>query len=201
MARPERVEPGAHFSLRVILSHAGGEPRAGNNHAERWAKEIACRQARLSFPAAKNGTRTSGAKTAAGEIGGSLRLCSKPPTRRRARRIPSRSTASVFDGSRYQYGEVLKGLWVDISAGEFRDGRRRSLIARRLHHVDHDPRTLRSRLKDAVRDHDQCVERSRWEGRLPVPYLATVKIFIGPEGKDQPFAEKTVHGEIARSWI
>lgn len=22
---------------------------------------------------------------------------------------------------------------------------------------------------DAVRDHDQCVERSRWEGRLPVP--------------------------------
>jgi len=33
------------------------------------------------------------------------------------------------------------------------------------------------------------------------PYLATVKTFIGPEGKDQHFAEKTVHGEIARSWI
>jgi hypothetical protein len=39
------------------------------------------------------------------------------------------------------------------------------------------------------------------KGGYLYPYLATVKTFIGPEGKDQPFAEKTVHGEIARSWI
>ena len=39
------------------------------------------------------------------------------------------------------------------------------------------------------------------KGGYPYPYLATVKTFIGPEEKDQPFAEKTVHGEIARSWI
>jgi hypothetical protein len=33
-------------------------------------------------------------------------------------------------------------------------------------------------------------------------YLATAKTFIGgPEGADQPFAEKTVEGVIARSWI
>jgi hypothetical protein len=32
-------------------------------------------------------------------------------------------------------------------------------------------------------------------------YLATGKTFTGPEGRDQPFAEKTVHGEIVRSWI
>ena len=115
-----------------------------------------------------------------------------------ARPIPSRSTASVFDGSRYQYGGVLKGLWVDISAGEFRDGRRRSLIARRLHHVDHDPRTLRSRLADATTN---VWSEANGKGGYPYPYLATVKTFIGPEGKDQPFAEKTVHGEIARSWI
>jgi hypothetical protein len=33
-------------------------------------------------------------------------------------------------------------------------------------------------------------------------YRATVKTFTGgPEGTDQPFAEKTVTGEIPRSWI
>jgi len=32
-------------------------------------------------------------------------------------------------------------------------------------------------------------------------YLATINTFTGPEGADQPFAEKRVHGDIVRSWI
>jgi hypothetical protein len=32
-------------------------------------------------------------------------------------------------------------------------------------------------------------------------YLATIKTFTGPEGADQPFAEKRLHGDIVHSWI
>jgi hypothetical protein len=32
-------------------------------------------------------------------------------------------------------------------------------------------------------------------------YLATIKTFTGPEGADQPFAEKRVHDDIVHSWI
>jgi hypothetical protein len=40
-----------------------------------------------------------------------------------------------------------------------------------------------------------------WSESYLFRYLAMIKTFTGPEGADQPFAEKTVHGEIARSWI
>ena len=105
----------------------------------------------------------------------------------------------MFDGSRYQYGGVLKGLWVDISAGEFRDGRRRSLIARRLHTTILERSDLGWRTRSETTTN--VWSEANGKGGYLYPYLATVKTFIGPEGKDQPFAEKTVHGEIARSWI
>jgi hypothetical protein len=39
-------------------------------------------------------------------------------------------------------------------------------------------------------------------GGFQFRYLATVKTFTGdPEGNYRPFAEKSVTGEIARSWI
>ena len=89
--------------------------------------------------------------------------------------------------------------------GEFRDGRRRSLIARRLHHVDHDPRTLRSRLKDAVRDHDQCVEGSRW-GRAATCTLprhrqdpsSALKEKINPSQKRRYMAKSRAPGSDLR---
>jgi hypothetical protein len=108
----------------------------------------------------------------------------------------------VFDGSRYQYGGVLKGLWVDNSAEE------------NFEMVVADPLSLAGfTTSTTILERSDLGWRTRSEtttnvwseangkGGYLYPYLATVKTFIGPEGKDQPFAEKTVHGEIARSWI
>ena len=49
--------------------------------------------------------------------------------------------------------------------------------------------------------HDECVERDDGKGAYLFGYLATIKTFTGPEGADQPFAEKRVHGDIVPSWI
>jgi hypothetical protein len=115
---------------------------------------------------------------------------------------PGMLTRKVFDSGRYQYGGVLKGLWVDISAEE------------NFEMVADDPLSLTGLTKSTtILERSDLGWRTRSEtttnvwseadgkGGYLYRYLATVKTFIGPEGKDQPVAEKTVHVEIARSWI
>jgi hypothetical protein len=115
---------------------------------------------------------------------------------------PGMLTRKVFDSSRYQYGGVLKGLWVDISAEE------------NFAMVADDPLSLAGFTKSTMTlERSDLGWRTRSEtttnvwsetdgkGGYLFRYLAMIKTFTGPEGADQPFAEKTVHGDIARSWI
>jgi hypothetical protein len=75
--------------------------------------------------------------------------------------------------------------------GRYSAGRRRSFVVRRLHHVDHDPRTLRSRLADAVRDHDECVERNRWQGGY---------LFISPQSRPSPALKEQINPSQKRRY-
>ena len=115
---------------------------------------------------------------------------------------PGMLTRKVFDSGRYQYGGVLKGLWVDISAEE------------NFEMVADDHLSLAGFTKSTtILERSDLGWRTQSEtttnvwsetdgkGRYLFRYLAMIKTFTGPEGADQPFAEKTVHGDIARSWI
>lgn len=112
-------------------------------------------------------------------------------------------TRKVFDSGRYQSGGPLQGLWVDQVADE------------NFQMVIGDPLSLVGFTQSTI-----ILERSEqgfraraatttnvWsetdgDGGFIFRCRATIKAFIGETtGTDRPFAEKTVTGEIARSWI
>jgi predicted acyl esterase len=116
---------------------------------------------------------------------------------------PGVLTRKVFDSGRYQYGGPLQGLWVDQIAEE------------NFQMAIGDPLSLVGFTQSTtILERPELGWRTRAETTTNVwseaggadgfvfRYRATVKTFIGDAtGKDQPFAEKTVTGEIARSWI
>jgi uncharacterized protein len=239
MAKPERVEPGVPFSLRVPLNIMG------HTFKKEWRVRLALSPSFYPTLWASPGAVTITLKT--GESDGlptsTLILPGREPRdedKRAQRLLPLKSAApyvnpddylpviaqdrpdettrkaypvpidgkpgiltrKVFDSGRYQYGGALKGLWVDLLAEE------------NFEMVVGDPLLLTGFTKSASTFERKDIGwRARSETTTKVwseadgkggylfRYLATVKAFTGPEGKDQLFAEKTVHGEIARSWI
>jgi predicted acyl esterase len=116
---------------------------------------------------------------------------------------PGILTRKLFDSGRYQYGGPLQGLWVDQIAEE------------NFQMVIGDPLSLTGFTQSTtVLERPEQGFRARSEtttkvwsetdgtGRFQFRYLATVKAFIGDStGNYRPFAEKSVSGEIPRSWI
>ena len=239
MDRPERVEPGVPFSLRVPLNIMGHTFKKG------WRVRLALSPS--FYPTLWAGAEPMTITLRTGEGGGlptsALILPGREPRdedKRTQKLLPAKSAApyvnpddyfptlaearpadtarkaypvtlngkpgmltrKVFDSGRYQYGGALKGLWVDILAEE------------NFEMVADDPLSLVGFTKSTtILERPEQGWRTRSEtmtkvwsemdgkGAYLFRYLATIKTFTGPEKKDQPFAEKTVHGEIARSWI
>jgi hypothetical protein len=116
---------------------------------------------------------------------------------------PGMLTRKVFDSGRYQYGGPLQNLWVDLIAEE------------NFQMVIDDPLSLVGFTRSTtILERPEAGFRARSEtstniwsetdgaGGYVFRYRARVKTFTGgPEGTDRPFAEKTVTGEIPRSWI
>ena len=116
---------------------------------------------------------------------------------------PGIVTRKVFDSGRYQYGGPLQGLWVDQTAEE----NFQMVVGDPLSLVGFtQSTTILERPEQGFRARSETTtnvwSETDGEDGFVFRYRATVKTFIGDStGTDRPFAEKTVSGEIARSWI
>ncbi len=115
---------------------------------------------------------------------------------------PGMLTRKVFDSGRYQYGGPLQGLWVDQVADENFQmviGDPLSLVGftQSTTILERPEQNFRARAETTT----NVWSEADGAGGFVFRYKATVKTFIGDAtGTDRPFAEKTVAGEIARSW-
>ena len=239
-AKPQTVEPGVPFSIRVPLNVMGHTFKPG------WRIRLAVSPS--FYPTLWEPPEAVTLTVETGETGGfpasALILPGREPRnedRRAQRLLPAKSAAAfvnpddylptlaearpavttrkaypvtingrpgmltrkVFDSGRYQYGGPLQNLWVDLIAEE------------NFQMVIDDPLSLVGFTRSTtILERPEAGFRARSEtstniwsetdgaGGYVFRYRATVKTFTGgPEGTDRPFAEKTVTGEIPRSWI
>jgi hypothetical protein len=240
MAKPERIEPGVPFTIRVKLNIMGHTFKKG------WRIRLAVSPS--FYPTLWESPEAATITLEAGETGSlpvsALILPGREPREedRRAQKLlpaesagayvnpddylptlvearpaettrkaspvtingkPGMLTRKVFDSGRYQYGGPLQGLWVDLIAEE----NFQMVIGDPLSLVGFTQSTTileRPELGFRARAETTTNVWSEYDGAdgFVFRYRATVKTFTaGPEGADQPFAEKTVTGEILRSWI